>query len=289
MTMFICLALTAAIMVIGYILVMVGKAYHQAAADAVMYKNGYDTVHKAFENLERYSDYENRLPRGRTYVRNGSVVDLQIASGEVNALVSGSEVYKVAVKVSPVPKARWDSICKDCAGAIDSLVELLQGRFSKGVMERICQQSTGLFPSPDEITLSCSCPDWASMCKHVAAVLYGIGSRLDLQPELLFKLREVNEMELIAKAGDGLPLTGKKGPAKDKVIEGSDLSQLFGLDLEQNTRMRTAAPKKAAPKDQKTPHSKSTKKSTRKKTIASRVEKQNHARSRSGVGLKMSR
>ena len=140
------------------------------------------------ENLERYSDFENRLPRGRTYVRNGSVIDLQIAPGEIKALVSGSEIYKVTVKVAPVAKARWKSICKDCAGAIDSLVELLQGRFSKGVMERVCRQKTGLFPSPDEIQLSCSCPDWADMCKHVAAVLYGIGARLDQQPDLLFRL-----------------------------------------------------------------------------------------------------
>ena len=175
------------------------------------------------ENLERYSDFANRLPRGRTYVRNGSVVDLQIAPGEVKALVSGSEIYKVAVKVAPVPKARWKSICKDCAGAIDSLVELLQGRFSKGVMERICRQKTGLFPSPAEIELSCSCPDWAAMCKHVAAVLYGIGARLDQQPELLFRLRKVDEKELIAKAGKALPLA-KRAPAADKVLGGEDLS-----------------------------------------------------------------
>ncbi len=128
------------------------------------------------ENLERYGDYANRLPRGRTYVRNGSVIDLQIAFGEVKALVSGSSIYKVAVKITPVSKARWKSICKDCAGAIDSLVELLQGRFSKGVMERICRENNGLFPSPKDIQFSCSCPDWAYMCKHVAAVLYGIGA-----------------------------------------------------------------------------------------------------------------
>ncbi len=124
------------------------------------------------DNLERYSDFENRLPRGRTYVRNGSVIDLQIAPGEVKAMVSGSDIYKVTVTVVPVSKLRWKSICADCAGAIDSLVELLQGRFSEGVMERVCQQRKGLFPSPDEIELSCSCPDWADMCKHVAAVLY---------------------------------------------------------------------------------------------------------------------
>jgi uncharacterized Zn finger protein len=182
------------------------------------------------ENLERYSDFSNRLPRGRTYVRNGSVVDLQIAPGEVKARVSGSEIYQVAVKVSAVRKARWTSICTDCAGAIDSLVELLQGRFSKGVMERICQQKTGLFPAPAEIQFSCSCPDWASMCKHVAAVFYGIGARLDDQPELLFRLRQVDEKDLIAEAGSGLPLS-KSGPATDKVLDGEALSELFGLEM----------------------------------------------------------
>ena len=182
------------------------------------------------ENLERYSDYSNRLPRGRTYVRNGSVVDLQITPGEIKAHVSGSEMYEVAMNVSAVPKARWNSICADCAGAIDSLVELLQGRFSKGVMERICQQKTGLFPAPAEIHFTCSCPDWASMCKHVAAVLYGIGARLDERPELLFKLRKVEEKALIAKAGKGVPLS-KNGPVAAKVLANDGLSELFGLDL----------------------------------------------------------
>jgi uncharacterized Zn finger protein len=182
------------------------------------------------DNLERYSDFSNRLPRGRTYVRNGSVLDLQIAPGEVKALVSGSAIYKVAVKVAAVPKAQWTSICTDCAGAIDSLVELLQGRFSKGVMERICQQTTGLFPAPTEIEFSCSCPDWASMCKHVAAVLYGIGARLDGQPECLFKLRKVDEKDLIARAGSGLPLS-RKGPAEGRVLAAEGLSELFGLEM----------------------------------------------------------
>ena len=186
------------------------------------------------ENLERYSDYASRLPRGRTYVRNGSVVDLQIVPGEVKALVSGSEIYEVVVKVAPVPKAHWRSICQDCAGAIDSIVELLQGRFSQGVMERICRQKTGLFPTPEGIKLSCSCPDWASMCKHVAAALYGIGARLDQQPELLFKLHEVDEKELIANASKGLPLAGK-GPVAEKILGSDDLSALFGLEIAKGT------------------------------------------------------
>jgi uncharacterized Zn finger protein len=182
------------------------------------------------DNLERYSDYANRIPRGRTYVRNGSVVDLQIAPGEIHAQVSGSQLYRVDLKVTPVAKARWEAICKDCAGSIDSLVELLQGRFSKGVMERICRQGQGLFPSPADIHLSCSCPDWADMCKHVAAVLYGVGARFDHQPELLFLLRGVDEKELIAGAARTVPLE-KQAPSASKVLAGEDLSAIFGLDM----------------------------------------------------------
>ena len=185
------------------------------------------------ENLERYSDYENRLPRGRSYVCNGLVVDLQITPGKIQALVSGSHLYKVALKVAPVAKAQWKSICNDCGGAIDSLVELLQGRLSKGVMERICRQKQGLFPSPAEIQLSCSCPDWADMCKHVAAALYGIGARLDRQPELLFRLRGVDELELLASAGNAAPLS-KQAPAAGKRLGGEDLSAMFGLDMAQS-------------------------------------------------------
>src|SRR4051795_12923212 len=119
------------------------------------------------ENLERYSDFANRLPRGRTYVRNGSVVDLQIQPGVIDAMVSGSSLYRVSLTIKPVPKTQWKSICCDCGGAIDSVIELLQGRFSKAVMERLCRQKQGLFPSRAEIQLACSCPDWAGMCKHV--------------------------------------------------------------------------------------------------------------------------
>ena len=182
------------------------------------------------ENLESYSDYENRLPRGRTYVRNGSVLDLQIAPGLVEAQVSGSSIYQVRVAVKAVPAPRWKTLCQDCGGAIASLVELLQGRFSKGVMERICRQGAGLFPAPAEITLSCSCPDGAYMCKHVAAVLYGIGARLDAAPELLFQLRGVEASKLLAQAASGLALTAP-APTADRVLEGDDLAELFGLEM----------------------------------------------------------
>jgi uncharacterized Zn finger protein len=215
------------------------------------------------QNLESYSDYENRLPRGRTYVRNGSVLDLQITTGEIHALVSGSDLYKVALKITPLPKTQWHSICADCAGAIDSLVELLQGRLSKAVMERICRQRTGLFPAPAEMKLSCSCPDSARMCKHVAAALYGIGARFDRQPELLFRLRAVDELELIANAGKAAPLT-KQGPGAGRMLETEDLSAMFGLDMAQTS---TATPSKPTP-TKKAPAAPKKKAKPRKKAAA---------------------
>jgi uncharacterized Zn finger protein len=204
------------------------------------------TVAKSFwgksccSNLERYCDYENRLPRGRAYVRNGSVVDLQITKGEVSAMVAGSELYNVKISIKPVTAGRWKAICPDCAGTIDSLVELLQGRLAKGVMDRVCREGDGLFPAPGEIKLSCSCPDWADMCKHVAAVLYGVGARLDEIPQLLFVLRDVDEKELLAGVEQGLPLT-RTTPSAAKVLDDSDVAALFGLEMSQPQIARRAS------------------------------------------------
>lgn len=189
-------------------------------------------------NLERYSDYATRVPRGRTYVRNGSVLDLQIAKGEVTAMVAGSSLYKVKIGIAPVKTARWKAICRDCAGAIDSLVELLQGRLAKGIMDRVCREGDGLFPSPEEIKLSCSCPDWADMCKHVAAALYGVGTRLDEKPELLFVLRGVDETELLADAGRDLVRT-RPAPGTAKLLGDSDVAALFGLEMAESTAFDT--------------------------------------------------
>lgn len=204
------------------------------------------------DNLEAYSDYANRLPRGRTYVRNGSVIDLQIARGRVTALVSGSEIYHVALDIKEIPAAKWRSIRADCAGNIESVVELLQGRLAEGVMERLCRQDGGLLPTPSDIRFSCSCPDYAAMCKHVAAALYGIGARLDEAPELLFRLRGVDASELAA-VDASLALT-KQGPASDKVLSAGDVSALFGLDMaepeaEPPRARRPAAPSKPAAAD----------------------------------------
>lgn len=184
------------------------------------------------DNLEAYGDYANRLPRGRTYVRNGSVIDLKIAAGEVQAQVMGSSLYQVAIKVTAVSVNQWQAISTDCAGSIDSLVELLQGKLSTAVMQRICTPRTGLFPAPKEISFNCSCPDSASMCKHIAAVLYGVGARLDQKPELLFSLRRVDAKDLVSQAGAGLA-TSKKGPATGKVLDDSMLADVFGIEMDE--------------------------------------------------------
>jgi uncharacterized Zn finger protein len=184
------------------------------------------------DNLESYSDYANRLPRGRTYVRNGSVIDLQIGPGQVKALVSGSSIYQVDIAMRRAPRAQWRALAKRCAGKIDSMVELLQGRFSRGVMEILASRKTGLFPAPREISLECSCPDWATMCKHVAAVLYGVGARLDHAPEMLFLLRDVDPTDLVAQVSAGGSLGEVTGDTKAEILEASGLSDIFGIDLE---------------------------------------------------------
>ena len=183
------------------------------------------------ENLEHYGDYANRLPRGRTYVRSGCVIDLKINRGLVTALVSGSQVYQIEVKVGAIPQQRWKAVCHDVVGQIDSLVALVKGEFDKTVMERLCQQKTGLFPQPSEINFKCDCPDAARMCKHISAVLYGIGARLDENPELLFLLREVNQQDLIAHAGKSMTK-----PKSSRVLETGNLSEMFGIEIVERPR-----------------------------------------------------
>jgi len=192
------------------------------------------------DHLESHSDYANRLPRGRTYVRNGSVIHLEIGKGRVTALVQGSELYDVTVTIAPLAKGRWSQIVGACAGKIDSLVELLQGKLSRGVMEVVTHRESGLFPAPAQIELKCSCPDWAAMCKHVAAALYGVGARLDEKPELLFVLRDVDHLALIESAGGAKPRGSRAGGGK--LIAQKDVASVFGIELD----VPAARPKRSA-------------------------------------------
>ncbi len=194
-------------------------------------------------NLEGYSDFANRLPRGRTYVRNGSVVDLKVAAGKVTALVSGSELYEVRIDITALPAAQWLALKAQCAGRIGTLVELLQGKLSKAVMETVADRARGLFPKPKEITMRCSCPDSAGMCKHVAAAMYGVGHRLDSSPETLFLLRGVDHRDLIRQP---IPARiGAKGTAPK--IAAGDLGAIFGIEIDGEPVAKAAAKVRAKP------------------------------------------
>jgi uncharacterized Zn finger protein len=183
------------------------------------------------DHLESFSDYANRLPRGRTYVRNGSVCHLEIKEGRVLAKVSGSELYDVDIRIETLPPKKWTAIKKRCAGQVGSLLELLKGQLSNHVMQVVTDRKEGLFPLPREIKLDCDCPDWAVMCKHVAAVLYGVGARLDQRPELLFQLRGVDHEDLIsADAEAAVSAATSRGTSKR--LADDSLADVFGIDLD---------------------------------------------------------
>jgi uncharacterized Zn finger protein len=200
------------------------------------------------DHLESFSDYENRLPRGRTYVRNGSVCHLEVKPGEIEALVSGSQLYRITINIEPLARNAWKTIKAKCRGQIGSMLELLQGKISSRVMEIVSDRKQGLFPKPGEITLKCSCPDWATMCKHVAAVLYGIGTRLDHHPELLFLLRGVDAEELIS--AEAALSTGAAVAATEALAE-SALGDIFGIDLDTGDTARSESAKKRASTDKR--------------------------------------
>ncbi len=188
-------------------------------------------------NLERYADYSNRIGRGRSYVRHGAVLDLQISAGQVKSLVQGSRTkpYSVTIKIKGITKEIWQNMKAACAGKLDSLPELLNGEFPKALGEVFTAQGRGLFPSPREIGFDCSCPDWAYMCKHVAATLYGIGTRLDDDAGLFFKLRKVNIDDLIQQTlkDHSYKLLEKAEKMSSGKIAESDLAGMFGIDMEE--------------------------------------------------------
>ena len=194
-------------------------------------------------NLETYSDFENRMPRGRTYIRNGSVVHLEINKGVIKAYVAGSSTYEVVVKIKPLQPERWQKIKKKCAGEIGTVVELLQGKLSKHVLGIVTDKKEGLFPAPAEIDLDCSCPDWATMCKHVAATLYGVGVLLDKSPELFFKLRGVDHLELIDTS-----VSIAAGKKDSETLDEGSLEDIFGVELTDSLEPKSKKTKKTTKK-----------------------------------------
>lgn len=191
-------------------------------------------------HIESFCDYDNRLPRGRTYVRNGSVCHLEINEGQVKAMVSGSSIYHISIGIKPLVSEKWYTLKNTCMGKISSLLDLLSGKLSAGVMDVVCHPQNGLFPLSHDLTFDCNCPDWANMCKHVAAVLYGVGSRLDASPEQLFKLRGVNFEELIDVNQAVLDVTSSKS-SRRKRLEDTAFTDLFNFETYEKSAIETSS------------------------------------------------
>ena len=229
-------------------------------------------------HVESFNDYSNRLPRGRTYTRNGSVCHLDIQKGSVKAIVSGSSLYNIVIDISPLKPSVWKTLQKRCQGKIGSLIELLNGRLSDEIMGHVTDPKNGLFPASKEISYNCDCPDWASMCKHVAAVIYGIGARLDTRPELLFLLRGVDHQDLITEQTATDAIAGAvsgNGGKRRRALTGSNLGDVFGVDLDVDAGDTAPAPKRRSPKKKttvarKTPSTKATKLTPKKPAATKR-------------------
>lgn len=188
------------------------------------------------ENLERYADYSNRIGRGRSYVCHGAVLDLKIEPGLVKALVQGSRAkpYKVTITIDKLDAKTWEALRTAALGSLGSLPDLLAGKFPQNLKDIFFARGTGIFPSPKEIKLECSCPDWATMCKHIAATLYGVGNRLDTAPELLFALRQVTVEDMIRETVEttSRELLEKAGRAAGgDILDDTDIGDVFGIEM----------------------------------------------------------
>lgn len=203
------------------------------------------------DNLENYADWANRLPRGRTYARNGSIVDLQIEPGQISALVSGSSLYRIKVSIVPINKKSWQEIRRDCARQVNSLIDLMRGKLPEGVLARLTDPEKGLFPRPRELKLRCSCPDSASLCKHLAATLYGVGHLLDSEPELFFKMRGVEQTDLVSDALSTQASQDAIGLERHSEIAAEDLGAIFGIDLATTSGVMPKKGRRKKPKSTK--------------------------------------
>ena len=183
-------------------------------------------------NLERYADFESRLDRGKRYVRTGAVIDLKIGKGKIQARVQGSRKtpYKAEIRISPLSEERCQEIIAACGRKVENLEKLLAGDFPEELKELFTQKN-GLFPAPKEISFSCSCPDWALMCKHVAAALYGVGARLDEDPSLFFTLRgiEMGRFIDVAIANRVELMLQNAARPSGRIIEDGAVRGLFGV------------------------------------------------------------
>ena len=203
------------------------------------------------EHLKSMNDLDNRLDRGRRYLANGSVVDLVITPCVVKSLVAGSSTYHVAIHVKPLPPKDWERIKNEARKSIRSAMDLLSGKLSDSTIRVLTDPQKGIFPRADEVVFSCSCPDGAYVCKHVAAVFYGVGTLLDTRPELLFVIRDVDSSELVGL--EGIASSLGESLAGESTLGDMDLEQMFGIELDKAPRTEIPPPKRSKPKPKKKP------------------------------------
>lgn len=185
------------------------------------------------KNLESYADYDYRLGRGRSYFRANTVVDLKIRGNVVKAKVQGTSKnpYQITITFDSPKPEDIQAITEKLSNRITDIEDLLKGNFPEDLKELFTQKKPGLFPSPNEIHFDCTCFDWADMCKHVAAVMYAIGVKIDDNPGFLFELRGV-DMDKFIKAviKDKVEEMLKNVDKKSKrIIKNADVSAIFGL------------------------------------------------------------
>ncbi len=225
------------------------------------------------KNMESYADYAHRIDRGRSYARNCSIIDLSETQDGFTSQVLGTDPYQVDIKIAPLPAASWKKLKKTCTGKVDSLINLLSGTLDDGIMSHMADPKNGLFPKPEEIHISCNCPDWATLCKHAAAVLYGIGHRLDSEPELLFKLRQVDHTELASTASETIESIAGEAQSTDSDLDDSSISDIFGIEIDLNEKETVPLPPKAKKAKKKTTKKKAASKKAAKKKTAKKSAK----------------
>ncbi|WP_082680583.1 SWIM zinc finger family protein [Oceanivirga salmonicida] len=184
------------------------------------------------KNLESYADYTNRIGRGRSYLRNGAVIHFEMNKGKIYALLQGSrrKPYTVFIDIEIVSEAKIKNL-KKFFNDIDTIDNLIKGEFPEKMSKSLLDKKCGLFPTPSEIDFACSCPDWAYMCKHVAATLYAVGTKLDTNPMLFFELRGIDGNELIKnEVVDKLEnILSKDKIRSHRVLEEDEVVELFNL------------------------------------------------------------
>lgn len=188
------------------------------------------------DNIDIYADFDNRLPRGRNYVRSGCVVDLKIEYGVIRALVVGSrpQPYRVQINIKPFSDNEVKAFEEKCRNNFESVEDFINGRFPDSFKEYFISSSLNLFPKVKEMKFSCSCPDWAVLCKHVAAVLYGIGRKLDDDPMLLLRLRGIDTAsfseKIVNREAEKLALSSSISLPPGRAMDMEEASLLFSVD-----------------------------------------------------------